>query len=142
MAIHQPPTLSRLAVATPFGFAATHDMPPTIGRLPRRSLAVGGRIEHGHRNRKVVESSVGGARPGLCQSGPIVGTALAQLDGTGIVGMGLAVGPLRRPFAAEAPLLGPEDWQGTRFRVYNSPVQSDAVTAFGAEPVDLSFERI
>lgn len=73
-------------------------------------------------------------------SGPVADDLLAQLDGTGVVGLELAVGPLRRPFAADAALVGPEDWQGARFRVYNSPVQADAVRALGAEPANLSFE--
>jgi TRAP-type C4-dicarboxylate transport system substrate-binding protein len=70
-------------------------------------------------------------------SGPVADKVLAQLDGTGVVGLDLAVGPLRRPFAAEAPLLGPEDWAGATFRVYNSPVQTDAVRLLGATPVNL-----
>ena len=73
-------------------------------------------------------------------SGPVADDLLAHLDGTGVVGLGLAVGPLRRPFAADAALVGPEDWQGARFRVYNSPVQADAVRALGGEPANLSFE--
>ena len=72
-------------------------------------------------------------------SGPIADELLAALEGTGVVGLGLAVGPLRRPFAAEAPLLDPGDWEGTPFRVYNSPTQTDAVLALGGEPVDLGF---
>jgi TRAP-type C4-dicarboxylate transport system substrate-binding protein len=71
-------------------------------------------------------------------SGPVADKLLAKLDGTGVVGLNLAVGPLRRPFAAEAPLLGPEDWAGATFRVYNSPVQTDAVRLLGATPVNLS----
>src|SRR4029077_15633806 len=39
-------------------------------------------------------------------------------------------------------LLGPGDWQGIRFRVFNSPVQADAVRALGATPGDLSFSFI
>ena len=70
-------------------------------------------------------------------SGPVADKLLAKLDGTGVVGLNLAVGPLRRPFAAEAPLLGPEDWAGATFRVYNSPVQTDAVRLLGATPVNL-----
>jgi TRAP-type C4-dicarboxylate transport system substrate-binding protein len=70
-------------------------------------------------------------------SGPVADMLLAELDGTGVVGLELAVGPLRRPFAAEAPLLGPEDWAGATFRVYNSPVQTDAVRLLGATPVNL-----
>jgi len=72
-------------------------------------------------------------------SGPVAAKLLGRLDGTGVVGLGLTVGPLRRPFAAKAPLLGPGDWKGVRFRVFNSPVQADAVRALGATPVNLSF---
>jgi TRAP-type C4-dicarboxylate transport system substrate-binding protein len=72
-------------------------------------------------------------------SGPVADTVLSRLEGTGVIGLDLAVGPLRRPFAAVAPLLGPEDWQGQRFRAYNSPVQSDTITALGGEPVNIGF---
>src|SRR5215217_1413246 len=72
-------------------------------------------------------------------SGPVADKLLAKLDGTGVVGLNLAVGPLRRPFAAKAPLLGPEDWAGATFRVYNSPVQTDAVRLLGATAVNLGF---
>ena len=72
-------------------------------------------------------------------SGPVADKLLAKLDGTGVVGLKLAVGPLRRPFAAKAPLLGPEDWAGATFRVYNSEVQTDAVRLLGATPVNLGF---
>jgi TRAP-type C4-dicarboxylate transport system substrate-binding protein len=75
-------------------------------------------------------------------SGPVAGKLLGRLDGTGVVGLGLTVGPLRRPFAAKAPLLGPGDWEGARFRVFNSPVQADAVRALGATPVNASFSFI
>lgn len=72
-------------------------------------------------------------------SGPMAGKLLARLDGSGVAGLGLTVGPLRRPFAAKEPLLGPEDWKGITFRVFNSPVQADAVRALGATPADVSF---
>jgi len=72
-------------------------------------------------------------------SGPVGEELLGRLEGSGLVGLGLSVGPLRRPFAADAPLLGPEDWQGARFRVYNSPTQEDAVRALGGDPVNMSF---
>lgn len=75
-------------------------------------------------------------------SGPVAGQLLGRLDGTGVVGLGLTVGPLRLPFAAKAPLLGPGDWKGVRFRVFNSPVQADAVRALGATPVNLSLSFI
>lgn len=69
-------------------------------------------------------------------SGPVAGDLLAQLDGSGVKGLGLAVGPLRRPFAAQAPLLGLQDWRGVTFRAFNSPVQADAIRALGATPVN------
>ncbi len=72
--------------------------------------------------------------------GPIAKELLEQLDGTGIKGLGLAVGPLRRPFAKGEPLLGPEDWQGISFRSFNSPVQDDTIEALGANPIHMSFE--
>ena len=75
-------------------------------------------------------------------SGPVAGQLLGRLDGSGVVGLGLAVGPLRRPFAAKTPVLGPEDWKGISFRVFNSPVQADAVQALGATPANLSFSFI
>ena len=73
-------------------------------------------------------------------TGPVAKTLLASLDSTGVVGLGLAVGPLRRPFAAKKPLLGPADWTGTRFRTYNSPVQEDAIRALGGTPVNFGIE--
>lgn len=72
-------------------------------------------------------------------SGPVADKLLAKLDGTGVAGLELAVGPLRRPFATKAPLLGPDDWAGATFRIYNSPVQTDAVRLLGATPVNLGF---
>ena len=64
---------------------------------------------------------------------------LQSLEGSGVVGLGLSVGPLRRPFAS-TPLVDPQDWAGARFRVFNSPVQTDAIKALGAEPVNVGFE--
>jgi hypothetical protein len=73
---------------------------------------------------------------------PVADKFLARLDGTGIVGLGLAVGTLRRPFATTAPLLGPGDWTGVAFRAFNSPVQSEAIQALGGSPVNLGGEWI
>jgi TRAP-type C4-dicarboxylate transport system substrate-binding protein len=72
-------------------------------------------------------------------TGPPGDTLLTRLKGTGVLGLGLAVGPLRRPFAANKPLLAPTDWNGAAFRVYNSPVQAEAIRALGATPVNLGF---
>jgi TRAP-type C4-dicarboxylate transport system substrate-binding protein len=73
-------------------------------------------------------------------SGPVADALLAKLDGTGVVGLGLTVGALRRPFAAQTPLLAPADWHGIKFRTFNSPVQSETITALGAVPVNAGFE--
>lgn len=75
-------------------------------------------------------------------TGPVAAKLLATLDGTGVVGLGLAVGPLRRPFAANAPLLSPADWTGVRFRDFNSPVQEETIRALGAVPVAASFSWV
>jgi TRAP-type C4-dicarboxylate transport system substrate-binding protein len=70
-------------------------------------------------------------------AGPVGDELLARLDGSGVVGLGLAVGPMRRPFAAGAPLLEPADWEGARFRAFNSPVQRDAILALGGRPANV-----
>jgi TRAP-type C4-dicarboxylate transport system substrate-binding protein len=70
---------------------------------------------------------------------PVAADLMKTLEGSGAVGLGLTVGPLRRPFASKAPLLAPTDWKGVRFRAFSSPVQAEAVRALGGVPVDLSF---
>lgn len=72
-------------------------------------------------------------------SGAAAERALAALDGSGVAGLGLAVGDLRRPFAVDAFLLDPGDWEGISFRSYNSPVQAAAIEALGATSRNLSF---
>ena len=64
---------------------------------------------------------------------------LMTLDGSGVVGLGLAVGPLRRPWAATEPLVDVQQWHGVTFRSYNSPVHEDTIRALGAVPVPASF---
>jgi TRAP-type C4-dicarboxylate transport system substrate-binding protein len=71
---------------------------------------------------------------------PVAGEMLAHLEGSGVVGLGLTVGPLRRPFAGGEPLLAPADWRGASFRIFNSPVQGAAVSALGGTPVQLGFD--
>ena len=60
---------------------------------------------------------------------------MASLDGSGIQGLGLMVGPLRRPFGVDVFPLAAEDWEGMRFRSFNSPVQTDTISALGATAV-------
>ena len=59
---------------------------------------------------------------------------LGTLSGTGLTGLALFPGALRRPIASERPLAGDETWRGVRVRAL-SPVQADAFRAFGATPV-------
>ncbi len=68
------------------------------------------------------------------------GTALLNtLHGSGVVGLGLAVGPARRPWATTGALVDPHSWHGVTFRSYNSPVQEQAIRALGGVPVPASF---
>jgi TRAP-type C4-dicarboxylate transport system substrate-binding protein len=69
---------------------------------------------------------------------PTAESLLERLDGTGLVGLAMTVGPLRRPFAAGAPLLGPADWAGVAFRSFNSPLQDATIAALGGEPRHVS----
>lgn len=75
-------------------------------------------------------------------SGELAGRLLAHLDHSDVVGLGLMVGPLRRPFAAESALVAPEDWKGVSFRTFGSRVERDAVAALGAIPVDAGTDWI
>ena len=59
---------------------------------------------------------------------------MGTLSGTGLTGLVLLPGALRRPVAAESALAGSETWRGVRVRAL-SPVQADAFRAFGASPV-------
>jgi len=72
-------------------------------------------------------------------TGPEAATLLGTLEGSGIVGLGLSVGPLRRPFALTRPLIEVPIWRGITSRSFNSPVQEDVIRALGAEPVPASF---
>jgi TRAP-type C4-dicarboxylate transport system substrate-binding protein len=73
-------------------------------------------------------------------SGPVSARLLSTLKGTGVNGLGLAVGPLRRPFAAKRPLMAVEDWKGARVRSFNSPMQSQTLKSLGAVPVEAGFD--
>ncbi|MGN6575937.1 MAG: TRAP transporter substrate-binding protein [Nocardioides sp.] len=60
--------------------------------------------------------------------------AVDALDGTDLVGLGLAVGPLRRPFGVERFLTSRSAWADVAFRSYGSPGQDAAIRALGATP--------
>jgi TRAP-type C4-dicarboxylate transport system substrate-binding protein len=59
---------------------------------------------------------------------------LARLRGSGLTGLALVTGPLRRPFGTTRPLVQPTDWRGLSFRVYRSRVQLATASALGAQP--------
>ena len=61
-----------------------------------------------------------------------------SLEGSGLVALGFAFDGLRIPFASTEPLRSTRAWAATRFRVYGSPVQADAVRALGGQPVSLT----
>jgi TRAP-type C4-dicarboxylate transport system substrate-binding protein len=73
-------------------------------------------------------------------SGPAGEALMHTFDSTKIMGLGLAVGPLRRPFATEKPLVAPDDWRGQTVRTYNSDTQDATVRALGGVPVNASFQ--
>lgn len=59
---------------------------------------------------------------------------LESLRGSGLTGLALMSGALRRPIAASAPLLGPESWADRKVRAL-SPTQGQTIAALGATPV-------
>ena len=73
-------------------------------------------------------------------TGPEGQSLLATLSGSGVVGLGLAVGPLRRPWAADRPLVEPRAWRGVHFRSYNSPVQDDDIRSLGGVPFQAGWQ--
>ncbi len=72
--------------------------------------------------------------------GPVAQVLLQALAGSGVVGLGLTVGPLRRAWATEHALVDPRSWQGITFRSYNSPVEDATIRALGATPVSAGFD--
>ena len=72
-------------------------------------------------------------------TGPSSVGLLRTLTGTGVLGLGLMVGPLRRPFSTATPLDALPGWHGMTFRTYNSPVQEATARALGAVAVSASY---
>lgn len=67
--------------------------------------------------------------------GDAAGLVMASLEDSGVKGLGLAVGPLRRPFGVGEFPLSAGDWEGLRFRSYNSSVQTATIGALGGTAV-------
>jgi len=72
-------------------------------------------------------------------TGPAGRALLSTLKGSGLVGLGLSVGPLRRPWSTLAPLVDVRHWHGATFRSYNSPMQEKTIRALGGVPVPASY---
>ena len=67
-------------------------------------------------------------------TGPIAKRMLNRLGTSGLVGLGMLAGPLRRPFALHAALVSPAGWKGLSFRIENTPEQLGTLAALGARP--------
>jgi TRAP-type C4-dicarboxylate transport system substrate-binding protein len=68
-------------------------------------------------------------------TGPAAERLLATLDGSDVVGLGLTVGPLRRPWSTTTALVDPRQWRGVTVRAFHSPVQESTYRALGAVPI-------
>ena len=62
-------------------------------------------------------------------------TMMQSLDELRVDGLAMLGGTLRRPVAVEAPLGGPDDWEGVTFSTFDSELQFASVRALGASPV-------
>ena len=75
-------------------------------------------------------------------TGPEGQNLLATLSGSGVVGLGLAVGPLRRPWAVDRPLVEPRSWRGVTFRSYDSPVEEEDIRSLGGVPLQAGWQFV
>jgi TRAP-type transport system periplasmic protein len=133
----------RIKVETDVGSGATGSRSPVLDDIQRGSYDGGWNATRafaatGFRAFEAIEA------PFVIQSypveqqfvtSPLAAQMLGRLEGTGLVGLGLVAGPLRRPFAVSRPLVEPSDWKGISFRVFHSPMQTATVAALGARPV-------
>ncbi len=69
--------------------------------------------------------------------GDLARKMLAGLRPSGVVGIGILPGPLRRPFGFTRPFLSAADYQGARIGIRASGVSADVFRALGATPVVL-----
>jgi TRAP-type C4-dicarboxylate transport system substrate-binding protein len=68
---------------------------------------------------------------------PMIDEMLAGLRPTGLVGLGVLPGTLRRPLGTRRPLLAPSDYQGLRIGLQQSRLASATLRALGATPVPI-----
>jgi TRAP-type C4-dicarboxylate transport system substrate-binding protein len=66
---------------------------------------------------------------------PLVGEMLAGLEPTGLVGLGVLPGPMRKPLGISKPLVAPGDYDGLTIGVQQSLVADETMRALGAKPV-------
>lgn len=71
---------------------------------------------------------------------PLLKEMLAGLSPTGLVGLGVLPGVLRRPVGVSRPLRGPSDYEGARIGLQQSMVATAALRALGATPVPVGAE--
>jgi TRAP-type C4-dicarboxylate transport system substrate-binding protein len=69
---------------------------------------------------------------------PMTGEMLQGIRPTGLVGLGVLPGTLRRPLGARGPLLAPSDYKGLRFGLQQSRLASATLRALGATPVPIA----
>jgi TRAP-type C4-dicarboxylate transport system substrate-binding protein len=69
---------------------------------------------------------------------PMTGEMLAGIRPTGLVGLGVLPGTLRRPLGARRPLLAPSDYKGLRIGLQQSRLASATLRALGATPVPIA----
>ena len=67
---------------------------------------------------------------------------LEGLDTIGVAGLAVLADGLRKPISVDAPLLGPDDWNGITFQSFRSQGQAQAIKALGAQPTDVIFEAL
>lgn len=67
-------------------------------------------------------------------------TMLAELEPLGVSGLAVFGGPIRRPIAAEAPLVSLDDFEGVPFYAWRGDLHAMAIEALGAAHIDLSPE--
>lgn len=71
----------------------------------------------------------------------IPSTMLAGLDRISLEGLAVVADGLRKPIAADHPLLGPSDYAGVTFAAFRSQDHADAIRALGAIPTDVVFGK-
>jgi len=67
--------------------------------------------------------------------------AVGAVSDTGVTGLALMPGQIRRPLAVEGPLVEVADWAGIPIASFHSSQNARTFEALGAEPKDVTFEE-